>query len=740
MSMIGPRANGIASLVALLALSGCGGSDEAAPPPTPPAPATYTVGGSVSGLAGTGLVLTLNGGSDLAIGSAGTFTFPASLTTGGAYAVAVKTQPATPTQTCTATKNSGSVATAAITDVAVSCTTNSYAVSGAVSGLAGSGLIVALNGGPDLAIGINGNFAFPNTVASGAPYTATVKTQPTAPSQTCVVTNGSGTVVSTAISNVSLACTTNTFAVAGTVGGLTGTGLVLRLNGATTLPVAANGSFAFPAQASGTSYAVTIATQPVSPFQTCVVTNGAGVIGTAAPAGIAVSCTIDAYSVSGTVNGLTGTGLVLRLNDFSDVTVNANGSFIFPSSLPRGIPYSVKVKTQTGTYRELCATSFGSGTNISANVSNVRIDCAVVLGFVYLVDDNDDLLEYGVQPVTGALLPIGVVGTLSGVTADFAVTPDRHTLFATDVVSSRVHAFSVDPSKGTLAVVGTPVVTGTASSNAASMAVSPSGKFLYVSNNADGAVALLNIDPVTGAPTLSGVAATPPVTGTPGRQILGVTPDGAFLYVLALPTTGQSSLTVYAINATTGALTAGSTIAAVDGEKFVVDPQGRFLFLVHDMTLPPGHFGTASISAYTINPANGALTAAGSEVTVSSNGARVVVDPSGSYVYLLSTINVDPSLNHIDTFNINQATGVLTVSGSPVLVPGTPYSGIAIDATGSFLFTRNFRAAGTFDPSVPLPDGSTFRIDKTGPTAGRPSSAGAGAGTPRGESVIVAIQ
>jgi hypothetical protein len=54
-------------------LNACGGGGGGDKAPTP----TYTVGGTVSGLTGAGLVLELNGGSDLNVAADGSFNFRA---------------------------------------------------------------------------------------------------------------------------------------------------------------------------------------------------------------------------------------------------------------------------------------------------------------------------------------------------------------------------------------------------------------------------------------------------------------------------------------------------------------------------------------------------------------------------------------------------------------------------------------------------------------------------------------
>ncbi|MCK7593461.1 fibronectin type III domain-containing protein, partial [Pseudomarimonas salicorniae] len=260
---------------------------------------TYTVGGTLSGLSGSGLVLRNNGGDDLALGGNGSFVFSTQVESDATYAVTVHTQPGNPTQTCTVANGSGTVSSADITHVEVTCSTNTYTVGGTLSGLSGSGLVLRNNGGDDLGLGSNGSFVFSAPVASGATYAVTVHTQPGSPTQTCTVANGSGTVSSADITHVEVTCSTNTYTVGGTLSGLSGSGLVLRNNGGDDLGLGSNGSFVFSAPvASGATYAVTVHTQPGSPAQTCTVANGSGTVTTANISTVAVSCSNDPIAPS----------------------------------------------------------------------------------------------------------------------------------------------------------------------------------------------------------------------------------------------------------------------------------------------------------------------------------------------------------------------------------------------------------------------------------------------------------
>lgn len=81
---------------------------------------TYTVGGNVTGLTGTGLALSLNGTENLPLAANGVFTFATQLANGAAYAVTIGTQPVG--QTCVVANGSGTIAGANVTNVAVTCT------------------------------------------------------------------------------------------------------------------------------------------------------------------------------------------------------------------------------------------------------------------------------------------------------------------------------------------------------------------------------------------------------------------------------------------------------------------------------------------------------------------------------------------------------------------------------------------------------------------------------------------
>jgi predicted RNA-binding protein with TRAM domain len=276
----------------------------------------FTTGGAISGLTGT-VVLQNNGGDTQSIGTDGAFAFPTPVAEGSPYLVTVKTQPAG--QTCSVTNASGTMGAARVTNVAVVCAVNTYSAGGTVSGLVGT---VALqnNGSDSLVIASNGAFTFATPVTQGGTYSVTVQTQPA--TQTCTVANSTGTMGAANVTNVSVTCSTNAYTAGGTVSGLSGT-VTLQNNGTNSTPLSSDGSFTFSTPvAEGSTYSVTVLTQPVA--QTCTVINGSGTLGAANVTNVSVSCVTNSTTLTASstatipVNG--GSGSITVTNTGTTAT------------------------------------------------------------------------------------------------------------------------------------------------------------------------------------------------------------------------------------------------------------------------------------------------------------------------------------------------------------------------------------------------------------------------------------
>jgi hypothetical protein len=91
----------------------------------------FLIGGTVTGLTGSGLTLRNNGGDDLVVTSSGSFAFATRLATGANYNVTVAQEPTG--QTCVVLNGTGTVASADVGNVAVQCSDNATQATFSVS-------------------------------------------------------------------------------------------------------------------------------------------------------------------------------------------------------------------------------------------------------------------------------------------------------------------------------------------------------------------------------------------------------------------------------------------------------------------------------------------------------------------------------------------------------------------------------------------------------------------------------
>lgn len=438
---------------------------------------------------------------------------------------------------------------------------------------------------------------------------------------------------------------TPTHTLSGSVTGLAGSGLVLQNNGGDDLAVHADGSFTFAAPvAEGSGYAVTVKRQPVAPAQTCTVNAGSGTMPRAPVNSVSVICSVNAYRVSGTVSGMTGSGMVLQNNAGDDVVVNANGAFTFPTAVAAGAAYTVTVRSRPRAPQETCTVTGGSGTVVDANIGNVQIACVPVSRrVIFIADETGNSVgaySFTYLPVT-SLAPLG---PLSAAPAPryLVMRPDNRFLYTASASGTTISGFAVDMATGIQAEIpGSPYAKPP---GAGWMAMDPLGRFLYATNPAANSVSVYRINGVTGALT--------PVSGSPfaaGSLPFGVStaPAGRFLYVA---NEGSNDVSIYAVDQATGALSpvAGSPVTAGTSSRFVVfAPDGKHAYVTNS--------GSASISMYAVLPATGAMTPMGT-IATGSSPQQAAVDPWGQNLYVPNEADSTVSI-----FRIDAATGALSL-------------------------------------------------------------------------------
>jgi len=213
----------------------------------------------------------------------------------------------------------------------------------------------------------------------------------------------------------------------------------------------------------------------------------------------------------------------------------------------------------------------------------------------------------------------------------------------------------------------------------AAVVVHPSGKFLYVANFGSNDVTSYSRNVTTGVVTPLG--AVPPLATGTGPIALATDSAGQFLFVLnQAPNQPEGSISVFSIDPIRGLLTevAGSPFSTgAPPSAFVVSQTSNFIYVANGQE--------SSISAFTFNSSGAISPVAGSPFA--STGAAipnlnwVVIDPKGRFVYASDVAN-----NAVAGFTIQPNGALALMSGSPFILDATNPLGIAIDATGSFLY------------------------------------------------------
>ena len=575
---------------------------------------TFTVGGTVAGLKGTGLVLQNNAGDDLVLDTNGRFTFASPVASLANYAVSVKTQPTGPEQTCTVSKATGKVTSAAVDNVEVVCAPDSYTVSGTVSGLPSGGLTgVSLqnNGTDSVYVRFDGTFTFPARIANGASYAVTVSSQPNNPVQVCTVNNGSGVMGGANVVNVVVSCATQSFTVGGTLSGLDGVGLVLQNNAGDDLAISENGRFVFSTPvASGSTYNVTVKTQPKMLDQKCDVSPSTGSVWNANVGGLSVTCT----------------------------TPSAVAAYVgMAPDIASGQPIGVlpKMVQMTG---DLSA-SYSPFGMTTTGTKSVALDPQGK--YVYALDDTS-IYRFTIANPVG----VGLVGTATTPVPDLGAStlvmdPLGRYLVVLNPVAARAYLYAIDPVSANLTLINW------VTSAAVAAAFDPSGRVLYTAQPSGTINGYMLVSGTIGS------AGSATVTG-PANSV-AFDPQGKFLYVGT-----AAALWTFELNPD-GSLGAGVQYVADNPRQMAFHPAGKFLYTAEGSNADQ----PARIVARSLNQTTGTPTFVDLDVSLATMGLKgMVVDPTGRFLHVISS-------DMQETYSIDPASGRLTVlSSSSFPAPG----------------------------------------------------------------------
>jgi uncharacterized delta-60 repeat protein len=265
------------------------------------------------------------------------------------------------------------------------------------------------------------------------------------------------------------------------------------------------------------------------------------------------------FTLSGTVTGLAGGGLILSTNRFDQVQPVANGAFSFPRQVNDGDSYTVTITTQPVNPTQICTVSNGSGIVAGADITNILVNCATSQA-------NGTLdASFGSQGKVSS----NTIGTARKI----ALQADGKLLALGSLILSRFNADgSVDTTFGSGGTVHIATL-GNGLDSMAALAVQPDGKIVVVGHTSLPTV--LNDDFITlrfntdGSPDMS--------FGTGGRVLTEF--DGFNDQAKSVVIQANGKIVV------AGQAQLGATFASADQDFAVV----RYL---SDGTPDPG-FGTA---------------------------------------------------------------------------------------------------------------------------------------------------
>ena len=385
---------------------------------------------------------------------------------------------------------------------------------------------------------------------------------------------------------------------------------------------------------------------------------------------------------------------------------------LFPNCAPAGEPVQLEV---VGPYP---GSDFVTGSVVRWNGSDRPTTMDAINGLIAQISASD-VASAGTAAVTvfnpgpGGGISNALTFTINSGAVDpqsIAVDPaGKFAYVASEGCDAEgyVSMYTINPTTGALASIGPPVPSNDEFTD--SVTVDPSGKFAYVASSGDvwdidfGSVLAYTINPTTGAltSTTGGLIGTG-INGTPEFfNSMAVDPSGKFAYAAdggAFPAGslgGDSSVSMYTINSSTGALTSIGMIAAGTGPASVaVDPAGKFAYVTN--------FESNDVSMYSIDATTGALASIGT-IAAGTGPVSVAVDPAGKFAYVANwTYDTQGS---VSMYTIDATTGALISIGS--IAAGTSAFSVAVDPAGKFAYVANW-TGNNADGSV-----SMYTIDAT---------------------------
>jgi 6-phosphogluconolactonase len=403
--------------------------------------------------------------------------------------------------------------------------------------------------------------------------------------------------------------------------------------------------------------------------------------GSSSPTPMTTQTPMSTYMIGGTVEGLTGSGLVLQNNAGDDLAVSTAGTFTFTAALANSTAYTVTVKTQPSSPAQNCLVYGSPGTVGAESVTAVLVTCTTVGRFAYAANAGDNTIwVYSINSTTGALTAVGAPVPTGTSPYAIAARPDGRYIYVVNQISNNISVYAVNATSGALtAIPGSPFVVGM---DPQALTFDPSGAFLYVANQGSDNLSAYAVSGSTGA--LAPLSTATYATGT-GPSAVSVSSDGGFVFVANHG--GSNDISVFAITAGTGALTpvVGSPFAAGGNPHSLVltpFPEPWDYGGAGSAYLYTANFdGTRStISAFGVDPDTGALIAFSVSPVAVPVSNYIGTDLNGLYLYVTTGASVVG-------YSLTTALPV-ALAGFPVASGSNAYS-VTVDPSNQFLYVGN---------------------------------------------------
>jgi len=323
-----------------------------------------------------------------------------------------------------------------------------------------------------------------------------------------------------------------------------------------------------------------------------------------------------------------------------------------------------------------------------------------------------NIVAYSVSAATGALAVIQSQAAFGTSPSFLAVNPALTRLYAVDEnTTGRVGSYSIDPTSGDVTFLN---AVSSGGAGPPFVSVDATGKWVFVANYGDGTVSVL---PVQADGSLG--AATTTLTVGANAHMMAPDPSNRFIFV---PCLGADYIAQFTFDAATGALMPNPTAphvmaAAGAGPRHIAfHPNGKFAYVINETnstlatyafdaaagtlgllgtksTVPPGFSGTNTAAEVHVHPTGAWLLASnrgaddiavfpvdaatgslGSPTFTPAGGMTprdFTIAPGGTLVYA-----ANQTTGNIVPFIFNPATGVLSTTASPALVPSASFIGV----------------------------------------------------------------